>query len=122
MAATLTLKAASPYALKYEYNYDGLGGANSEDITVTQAQMLSDSVAGPLRDALTAADTDPEWTALPDSAAISLYVTPTGGAGLTNWPAADFVLVPGRVVRASSTTAVATRGYVEIRFNHTYDR
>jgi hypothetical protein len=69
MAAALTRKAASPYALKYEYNYDGAG---SQDITVTQAQMITDSAAGPLREALTNADTDGEWTALPDSAEISL--------------------------------------------------
>lgn len=120
MAATLTLKAASPNALKYEYNYDGVA---SQDITIDQATLIADAPVGPLNDLLAGVTTDNDWLALPDNADLGLYVTTTAGSGPTNWVAAD-IIVSGqdRVLRASSTTLVATRGYVELRFHHTLTR
>ncbi len=129
MASNLTLKAASAYALKYEYTHDGSGlGA----ATVSLAQMITDLQTvggpGPLLALLQAQDTtspggDAAWAALPTSAQLSVYAnvvsTSTAGGGA----AAAFTTAGGvHVLGVSNAAATTIVVEVEVRLHHTFDR
>lgn len=126
MAATLTLTSATPYALKYRYDYDGNA---SQTADVLKAQLLIDAAtAGPGPSPLLQllSDTiDPDWSALEGSAKLSVFATMKAqtvgasgiGAELSNPASAGLRLrVTGLGLQASDAAVV------ELRFNHTLDR
>jgi hypothetical protein len=121
MAATLTLTAASQFALKYLYVYDGAG---SKVATKTQAVMLTDLGGFPQSPLLAALNvgTDPLWDALPQGAQVSLYLTvntSTTEAGRAL--IADFAVAP-RTLSVEGVDAEPSSAMVEVRFHHTYER
>ena len=64
--ATLTKLTASPHSVRYQL--DGTPGA----VIRTQAQILEDLVAGPLKATIASIETASEWEAFTDSAALQL--------------------------------------------------
>ena len=127
MAAALTLVAATPYALKYEWGYDGTGGVGSGAASRTQAQMIADfaNVPGPsaLKALLSGVPSDGDWENLDHSAQISLYQT-ISNLPLATSVASEFtnVLGPGRVLSVVGKDGNPGRAIIEIRFHHTIDR
>jgi hypothetical protein len=125
MAASLTLVAASHYALKYEWVHDGVASGSAQR---TQAEMLADFAGvtrgpSPLKAFLAGIVTDLAWDGLEKSSQVSLYAT------ISNLPAgtsvdAEFEVVvgPTRVLQVTGVGANPGRAIVEVRFNHTYDR
>jgi len=112
---SFALHTASPYMLRYA----AIAGGAGTDNTLTQAQMLADAHAGPLKTKLQVTNTLSEWTALIDDPEISVYVSPLGGSpavvgyGFGN---------PSSVSTLQLTALAAGNAMVEIRFNHTIDR
>lgn len=123
MAAILTLLSASPYSMKYEYTYDGIGDENA---TVTKAQMLADFDSklplppSPLRALLVKSESF-QWLALGTDAMLSMYTTPSSNPP-TMLPTPRFTLSGGEVFRAFGIAATGMSAFIEIRFHHTFDR
>jgi hypothetical protein len=130
MAVSLTLTSATPYALKYLYVYDGVGGANSGTVVRTQAQLIADFLAGgakgpsPLKALLEGVPSDGAWGLLDRGAQLSLATNMTSQTVAGSSISADLeVVVPdGRVLRCIGKDGVAMQANVEIRFHHTFDR
>ena len=124
MAITFSLHDASAHSLRYLAQADGAGTDNS----LTQAQLIADSVAGPLQAKLlstpiqgTSGAANSAWVALAADPALSVYVTPKSPS-----PAligCVFGLVGGGTVHTLICTAAAAGDVdIEIRFNHSLDR
>lgn len=124
MAAIFTLLSASPYSMKYEYTYDGVG---DPDATVTKAQMLADFDSklplppSPLRALLAKTEGFPAWLQLGFDAVLSLYVIPSSNPP-TMLPTPRFTLDAGEVFRAFGIQDTGMSAIIEIRFNHTFER
>ena len=126
MTVALSLVAATPHSLKYEYVYDGAGGAGSGAVVRNQAAIVADfaNVAGPspLKDFLSGIATDGAWDALEHSAKISLYATISLLVAATNLQAEFTIVSLARVLKVIGLDGNAGRGIIEIRFHHTFDR
>jgi len=131
MAITAVLGRATPNTLLYSIAHDGAAG---DALTITNATLLADAVAGPLRDMLQQAAPDAATAARflggIDVGSVGDYINPSVGF-------ADMTVAPGTgtttlwTVAAGSdgadmeidigNTAVAA-GLLRIEFKHTVDR
>ena len=104
--------AATPYLLRYSLTTSGI---SSEDLT--QASLVADCAAGPLRTLLSGIASDTVWSRLAEQDyRISIFITPHSATNQN--AAADFLApTPGnRVLRIAASGVVFSR--IELRFNH----
>ncbi len=117
--SSIDLVAATPNALRYQYIATGA----ETNTGLTQAVLVADAVAGPLKAKLqsTGAASNSGWTALANDMTVSVYVIPI----LSNPGAIGFGydLVGGGNVHTLSLQALAAgKALIEIRFHPTPDR
>lgn len=119
--SALILTSATPHALKYIYEADA-----STLPPVTQAQLVADTVAGPLRDLLKRTTGFGAWQRLPLEGLMSVNVyrivdtSPT-----TREVTVQFLQAgPDNVVNFINVSLLDadTRSLIEFRFHHTYKR
>lgn len=109
---TVARKNATPHMLKYAVQVDG--GPGSGSLTLSRAQVLADTVPGPLRELLTV---NTDWSSLVDLAVFSIY----GGFGST------CIVAPVLSTNAMSLNATAYVNtdetvIVELRYAHSIRR
>lgn len=116
---SVDLVAATPNALRYLYIAPGA----ETDTSLTQAALIANAVAGPLKAKLqsTGAASNSGWTALANDVTLSVYITPTlSNPGTIGY---GYDLVGGGLVHTLSLQALgAGKAVVEIRFHPTPDR
>ncbi len=120
---TVTLQCASQNMLRYAVTASGAG---SDTTSLTQARMLTDCAAGPLKaklgsSLLSSGDTPAivAWSELPLDPELSVYVSP----GSTSPAVIGYAFAHPSADNIIELTALAAGlAYVEIRFNPTIDR
>jgi hypothetical protein len=120
--AALFLTSATPHALKYRFEADAL----SIMVTKTQAELLADTVAGPLRDLLKRTTQLGLWQRLPLEGQMSVNVYRL----VDTIAAAREITVqfgqagPDNIVNFvnASPLDADTQSLVEFRFHHTIKR
>jgi hypothetical protein len=99
----MTLKSATPNALKYEYAYDGSGSLVGD---VLQTQLITDAAtAGPgpslLKQLLEAITDNTIWAAAPGTGLFSLLITPVIQSTAASTIAGKFNTATARSLRVT---------------------
>lgn len=112
MALTLTLKSATQHSLKYEFVIP------NQQQSKSQADLINDCAAGPLRALLDRSYTAAEWAELPKGKLLSVFITPFDGQG----PIGVVFAMGGNNEMRVQSTSMGGGAVVELRFHHSISR